>query len=90
MNLEFIRTSLDGAQNSDGAVVEGFGRELMHYVRGGFDLKFEVFVKKGRATVYQPAFLPSPLPADMTSAEIFDEIRAGVAAATGAVVEWKA
>ncbi len=89
VNAMFVRNGLDSAKNLDGAVVEGLGRELMHYVRGAFDVKFEVYVNAGVAVVYRPDFLPSPLPENVTLAQIYEEIKAGVAVATGIEVEWK-
>lgn len=88
MNLVFTRYNLNGARNEEGAVVCGLGRELMLYERGNFKVPVEVYFKGDVAVVYRPR-LPSPLPADMTSGDVHAEIRAGVAAATDADVEWK-
>ena len=60
----------------------------MVYERDGFRTPVEVYFRGDVAVVYAPKLFP-PLPAGMTCDDIHSEIRAGVAAATNADVEWK-
>ena len=89
MNLEFARINLDAAKNSDGTLVQGTSRERMGYYRGSFSLEFEVFVRHGVATLYQPVVSVGTLPDGLSLEDLYAEIRKGVAVATDSEVIWK-
>ena len=89
-STDFREVGIGRAENGDGAMIEPMARELMFYTRPGFELPIETYFVEGKAVVYQPKTMPSPLPPGMTPEDIFAEIRAGVAVANGMCeVEWK-